>query len=227
TYTVDTTAVPGKSYYYWVTAYNSKTGKGSAYSKQAYVTMPDTKPKNVIVTYAYDAIFISWDEVEGAAKYAVSFSTDGGKTFTKHGELTGTDDTISGVTRGTTYHILVQAYVNGAWSSYTADDLVSVVPDSLTKLDVSFNYDEGSVTATWDPIDGVTTYYIVVVEKDMTTGEYIKDYSYVFSPNTSYTTTNTKQFSFYGKTVSVTLQAYIHSEHITADFVTYEIPYEN
>ena len=40
TYTVDTTAVSGKSYYYWVTAYNSKTGKGSAYSKQAYVTMP-------------------------------------------------------------------------------------------------------------------------------------------------------------------------------------------
>ena len=47
-----------------------------------------------------------------------------------------------------------------------------------------------------------------------------REQDHVFAPDASYTTTNS--FSFSGKTIAVTLQAYIDKAYITADFVSYD-----
>ncbi len=72
---------------------------------------------------------LSWDAIDGAEKYAV-FYYKNGKYYSQTMTCTETSYTIPNLTNGVEYEFLVQAYVNGKWSTFTTADHVSVTPEA-------------------------------------------------------------------------------------------------
>ncbi len=88
-----------------------------------------TKPGNVTATAGAGRVDLSWAPVPGATKYAVSTKNANGSYTVRTTSITRLSYTLTGLTGGVTYDILVQAYVCGAWSRYTDADLVRATPN--------------------------------------------------------------------------------------------------
>ena len=71
---------------------------------------------------------LQWNKVPGATKYAVAAQNGDGSFTTYTYSCTGTSYIVNGLASGRTYRMLVQAYVDGAWSPFSTVDLVSVKP---------------------------------------------------------------------------------------------------
>ena len=87
-----------------------------------------TKPSNIQATGTKNSIELSWGAVPGATKYAVSTKNADGTYNIRTTSVTGTSCTLTGLTNGVEYPVLVQAYVCGHWSAYTDSDLVYATP---------------------------------------------------------------------------------------------------
>ena len=116
----------GKRYGFLVQAYIN--GKWSRFTDAdlVYATVVDTTIPNVKVKSTGDGnVTLSWDNVNGATKYAIAEYIDGGyKTYTLN--CTQTTYTINNLANNCTHRFLVQANVNGKWSTYSTDLLVNV-----------------------------------------------------------------------------------------------------
>ncbi len=84
-------------------------------------------PTNVKAIAGDGQVTLTWDKVNGATKYAVSVYV-GTKYNTLTTTLTTNSYTVTGLTNGTTYQFLVQAYVNGKWSTFTIADHIFATP---------------------------------------------------------------------------------------------------
>ena len=71
---------------------------------------------------------VQWGKVPGATRYAVAAQNGDGSFTTYTYSCTGLSYTVKGLVSGRTYKMLVQAYVDGKWSSFSSVDLVSVKP---------------------------------------------------------------------------------------------------
>ena len=71
---------------------------------------------------------VQWGKVPGATRYAVAAQNGDGSFTTYTYSCTGLSYTVKGLVGGRTYKMLVQAYVDGKWSSFSSVDLVSVKP---------------------------------------------------------------------------------------------------
>lgn len=82
----------------------------------------NNKPHITSVTATESTIHLKWLPVDNATKYAVSIY-NGGTGYTIYSlDITDTEYTITGLTVGTEYYILVQAYINDAWTYISAAD---------------------------------------------------------------------------------------------------------
>ena len=117
----------GTTYKFYVRAY-----VGSAWSKfdnadMTACTPVSTKP-SVTAAPGNKQVTLSWSPVDGASKYAVYTVQSDGTLKCHTSRHTETSYTVNKLTNGTTYRFLVRAYVNGAWSKYTDNDIVSATP---------------------------------------------------------------------------------------------------
>lgn len=90
----------------------------------------DGKPRNVRVTPGSGGLSVKWDTVPGAVKYAVATTADGKRFTTYTLNETGSSYTITGLTAGRSYYVLVQANIHGKWTPYSSADLVRCSPTS-------------------------------------------------------------------------------------------------
>ena len=90
-------------------------------------------------------VTLTWEPVEGAERYAVAeaFSNGTYATFTK--SLTGTSYTATDLPNGYDHDFLVQAYVNGRWSSFGPASLVRCRPEGTVKPAPAATAGDGSV----------------------------------------------------------------------------------
>ncbi|MBR2592064.1 MAG: fibronectin type III domain-containing protein, partial [Oscillospiraceae bacterium] len=108
-----------------------------------------------------EGITITWEEVEGAAKYNIYRKTEGSgwsKTFftTKETEYTDTDD----LTVGTEYFYTVRA-VNGDYlSGYDKAGVSAVAAPAQPKLNELESLSETSLKVSWEEVENVD-YYLV------------------------------------------------------------------
>ena len=113
-------AVAGTRYYYKVYAIASNSAANSAYStvKDGYCDL--ARPTLTVSLNSKDKPVLTWNEIDGAVKYAVYRSTDN-KTWTKMITTTGTKLTHSSAVSGTTYYYKVRAIasVSNANSAYS------------------------------------------------------------------------------------------------------------
>ncbi len=126
----DTTVTAGKTYYYFVAAYDSKTGRLSAYSEAKSVKVQAAIAAPVItkITSNDTSVRIEWEAVAGATSYRVyrADSKTGAKALVKTvGTLYGTD---TNVTAGKTYYYFVAAYDSktGRLSAYSEAESIKV-----------------------------------------------------------------------------------------------------
>ena len=84
------------------------------------------KPKITKAVAGDGQVALNWTAVDGATKYSIYTYLNG--KYTCIGSRTAKGMYVTGLTNGTKYGFLVRAYVNGAWTSYTTNDIVYATP---------------------------------------------------------------------------------------------------
>ena len=165
TYTLDCTNTEytitglenGKTYEFLVQAYLSD--HWSSYSTRDHIectVIPQPKP--TVSSVGDGTVTLSWDPIPGATKYAIS-SQNPGVNYSL--DCTDTTYTISNLANGREYNFLVQAYVNGKWSSYSEFNYVKATPEGPVKPSPTVtSVGNGTVTLSWDAVSGATKYAI-------------------------------------------------------------------
>ncbi len=143
---------------------------------------------------------LSWNQIPGAERYAVALKTGNSyKTYSL--DVKESSYLVSGLNPGNTYRFLVQAFVNGRWSSSSDTNLCeAVLEDVRSPQNVKATCPgDGKIQLTWDFVPNATRYAIA---------EY-KNGSYVtFTTNclaTSYTVSNLTN----GRVHKFLVQAYV------------------
>ena len=159
----NTTSKANVTYYYKVMALATRTASAnSAFSSVAARTCdlaaPVVKASNNAET---GKVVLTWNPVEGAAKYEVYRSGTKDGTYKLYCTLTGTTFTNSTANAGYTYYYKVKAIsvipeANSAFSS-----IVSRTCDCGQIFDCETSYnDDGKVVFNWDTRKGATSYKI-------------------------------------------------------------------
>ena len=166
-----------------------------------------TQPAPEVTGVDNGSISLSWNAVPGATKYAVSTKNADGSYNIRTTNVAGTSYTLTGLTNALEYSILVQAYIDGKWSSYTDDDLVKATPISAQQpAPTIIALGDGTVTLSWDPILGASKYAV---------SEYLGDGKYnILSMEIEETTYTISDLSNL-KTHYFLVQAYIDGQWTT------------
>ncbi len=197
----DTTAQAGKTYYYFVAAYNSKTGVLSDCSEGVSVTLPEasisapTLPEKPFFCLN-DIITVKWNAVEGATSYRVYRATSetGTKTQLKTtGILQFTDQPKSG-----TYYYYIAAYNSktGQLSDYSPAIKVSLITKPVI---YTCTYEDGGVYMTWNTVNTATSYRVFRTDADTGVKTQIKTVGFNHCNDTNIAA---------GKTYTYTVQAF-------------------
>ena len=105
-------------------------------------------------------VTLTWNPVSGAQKYAIAVERGNG-FYTYTYDCLDTSYEVSGLTNGTTYRFLVQAYVGGKWSNYSSENLISAAPvDPHAPTDVSADAGDGEVSLSWAAVPGAERYAV-------------------------------------------------------------------
>ena len=135
-------------------------GAAPANAQQA----PDT-PSSVSVTRADGSLTASWAAVQGATSYHVTYSSNGGGSWSLAAlNHPGTSITIGGIDNAKTYLVGVRArneHGDSGWrNSPSAGPYTPPQPPPDTPTSVSVTRDDGSLTASWPAVADATSYHV-------------------------------------------------------------------
>ena len=159
----DTSASPGKTYYYKVRAitFDGKTGNyGDVKSISCKLATPVVKTS---VSSSTGKVKVSWGKVSGAKNYDVYRVSSSGKS-TKLTTTTKTYYTDSSAGVGTTYHYKVKAVAssssyNSSYSALVDGKRICAQADLSVKVASS-----GKPSLSWDKVSGAKSYTILRAE---------------------------------------------------------------
>ncbi|MGN1340289.1 MAG: hypothetical protein ACI4WS_08350, partial [Oscillospiraceae bacterium] len=159
----DNSVTAGNTYYYFIEAYNSQTGLSSALSDASSVQVPkapELEKPDFVLTAGDASIKLEWNEVAGAAKYAVYSYTNG--TFKLLATTAETSYTATDLYNGMEYGFLVRAFSGSTFSPYTTDDIKYATPVAaeLAKPDFTLTEGDASVKIDWNEVAGATKYAV-------------------------------------------------------------------
>lgn len=136
-------------------------------------------PTNFKATSGNKKITLSWDAADGASSYTIYYRRATSSKWLRAGTISKTAVNITGLTNGVDYEFKVTANGNdsgiveiapSATTSTTviardpADDNDDVtVSDEISLISVT-STSRGTITATWTPVSGVTSYRVYVAE---------------------------------------------------------------
>lgn len=160
---VDTYAKPGVKYRYKVMAEGENENGGvmvSAYSAAKDRTCDLARPTIKLSSAPTGKNKVSWNHVEGAVKYEVYRSTDGGKTYRKLSTTSKNYIVNTSSELGKTYYYKVKAIAaysaaNSAFSTAKSRTVGRPGPEVTITLTTS-----GKPRLTWDTISGATKYKV-------------------------------------------------------------------
>lgn len=139
-------------------------GKWSDFSDDNLIAVAledETAPKVTGSCTGDGQVTLSWAPVSGATKYAVAEYVNGSyKTYTL--DCTSTSYVVSNLGNGYEHRFLVQAFVDGAWSSFGDAVLCGVVPHGTVSPSCRAVAADYSVKLDWDAVPGATRYAIAV-----------------------------------------------------------------
>ena len=169
TYTYDCTGTSyeidelenGKAYTFLVQAYVN--GHWNTFTSDDYLTCKLVPSPEAEAEATGDGeVTVSWKAVAGAERYAVAEKMADGSYRTYTLDEKGTSFKVSDLANGVTHRFLVQARVDGSWSSTADGYLCSAVPSGTVRPKVSAKAGDGSVELTWGHVPGATRYAVAV-----------------------------------------------------------------
>ena len=152
-----------KSYVVAVRAGNSSSWSGWRNSGAiAPLIQPPATPSSVTVTRADGTVTASGYAVSNAAKYHITYSSNGGQSWTAaSGSHTGTSITITGADNAKNYIVAVRAGNDAGWSGWRNSAPAGpyiTAPDAPSSVTVTRG--DGTVTASWPAVSGATKYHV-------------------------------------------------------------------
>ena len=169
TYTYDCTGTSyeidelenGKAYTFLVQAYVN--GHWNTFTSDDFLTCKLVPSPEAEAEATGDGeVTVSWKAVAGAERYAVAEKMADGSYRTYALDEKGTSFKVSDLANGVTHRFLVQARVDGSWSSTADGYLCSAVPSGTVRPKVSAKAGDGSVELTWGHVPGATRYAVAV-----------------------------------------------------------------
>jgi fibronectin type 3 domain-containing protein len=151
----------GVPYYFVVTAVNSVGASPNSTQATATPIAPPAAPTNFTASGGNGQAVLNWAASAGATSYTISYgTTQGGPYPTVLTGVTGTNDTITGLTNGTTYYFVVSAVDSaGAGANSTEANTTPVaVPNTPANLVATSG--NGQVVLTWSASTGATSYTV-------------------------------------------------------------------
>ncbi len=196
----------GKTYQFLVQAYVN--GKWSPASKELLVSAaPEatvTAP-TPIVTVGNGKIALTWNAVPGAIRYSV-YTYEDGKYTAVNTKIGKTNYIIKNLVNGKRYYFLVQANVDGKWSSANVNHLVSGIPVESVIPEPIVTVGNTKIALSWEAIPGAEKYSVYRYED----GKYIR-----ITNNTVKTNIIVKGLEN-GKEYKFLVQSYINSKWSSA-----------
>ena len=114
------------------------------------------------VTPSGDGVLtLTWDSIPGATSYAIA-EWKNGKYYTYSLDCLSTSYTVENLSNGRDHYFLVQAYVNGRWSSSSPALRVVGRPVGTTKPMVSVSAGYQSAYLSWNAVPGASRYAIAI-----------------------------------------------------------------
>ena len=134
-------------------------------SVPALAQSPPGAVGSVSVTREDGTVTADWNAVSGATKYHVTYTTDGGKSWSLAAlEHATSSITISGADNDKTYIVGVRAGNDNGWSTWrnSAPTAPFTPPGSppVTPASVSVTRSAGTLTASWPAASGATKYHV-------------------------------------------------------------------
>lgn len=169
TYTLDCTdtafgidnLVNGSTYSFLVQAYVN--GHWSTFTSDDFLTCKLVPAPEATAEATGDGeVTVSWKAVAGAERYAVAERLPGGSYRTYTLDEKGTSYKVADLANGVAHRFLVQARVNGSWSSTADGYLCSAAPSGTVRPKVSAKAGDGSVELSWGHVPGATRYAVAV-----------------------------------------------------------------
>ena len=159
---IDTSAVTGSTYYYWVTPVTGST-EGSksnmVFAKCAAAASTSVKPAapELKITTSAGKPQIYWSPVSGAARYWIYRSTDN-KKFDWYDDTNNTSYTNGSTKMGTTYYYKVKAVnAEGTTSDFSVSKGIRRKPAAPS---LSIYRSSGKPKIAWKAVSGATKYWI-------------------------------------------------------------------
>ena len=158
----NSSAVAGTTYYYKVKAICGKSSYGnSAYSVVKSITCDCARPTvTVKCNENTGKPVLSWKAVDGASKYYIYRSTDGGKTYKYWDSTSKTSYTNSGAEAGKTYYYMVKAVCGKSSYGNSAQSLAKSIVCDCAKPVLSITAVNGKPKLSWNAVDGATKYWV-------------------------------------------------------------------
>ena len=207
---VNTSAVVGKTYYYYVVAID-EDGNASENSNIVSRTCDLAQPAITLSNVASSGkIKITWDEVDGAVEYEVYRATSKSGTYSLLKTTTSTSLTNTSTTAGKTYYYKVRAIATKSAANSAYSEVKSRCCDlAQTTVTLSNVASTGKIKISWTAVDGATKYQVYrAASKDGT-------YS-LLTTTTSTSVTNTKTDA--GKTYYYKVRAICDVDAATAAY---------
>ena len=107
-------------------------------------------------------VTVSWKAVAGAERYAVAEKMADGSYRTYTLDEKGTSFKVSDLANGVNHRFLVQARVDGSWSSAADGYLCSAAPSGTVRPKVTAKAGDRSVELSWGHVPGATRYAVAV-----------------------------------------------------------------
>lgn len=159
---IDTSAVTGSTYYYWVTPVTGST-EGSksnmVFAKCAAASSTSVKPTapELKITTSAGKPQIYWSPVSGAVRYWIYRSTDN-KNFDRYDGTNNTSYTNGSTNMGTTYYYKVKAVnAEGTTSDFSVSKGIRRKPAAPS---VSIYRSSGKPQLKWKAVTGASKYWI-------------------------------------------------------------------
>ena len=151
----------GKTYTFLVQAYAN--GRWNTFTFDDYLTCKLVPSPEAQAEATGDGeVTVSWKAVAGAERYAVAERLADGSYRTYTLDEKGTSFKVSDLANGVTHRFLVQARVDGSWSSTADGYLCSAAPSGTVRPKVSAKAGDRSVELTWGHVPGATRYAVAV-----------------------------------------------------------------
>lgn len=155
TYT-DSTAVNGTTYYYAVTSTN---GTESGYSNEASGQPIASFAITSVVAASTTSLTVTWPATTGATAYDVRYGTATGSYTTTLTNQTS-PYTITGLTSGSTYYVVVRAKnAVGAGANVQSAEVTGVTPLAAPS-GLTATVTSGSIKLDWSAVSGASSYKV-------------------------------------------------------------------